>query len=247
MMAYRIDWRLVFRAISHDDASHFVSIVLQEIGEDAKVNSLNPRPELESGWECYFFTGPWDVPCDEVIRKALMLGRPLRYWWLLPPSIESDSYFDDEIIRVSMYTMIPKPNSKFSELEYAVFRVVDASVPMDSPKPVPISEVTRDMTYTVEIVSVDSDIPDDAAGTAVVRFENGARWKARFVSYRHVEALRQRYEKTGECDYGRFVTTGSMILVDRIEQEVIEAVIRYLLKCGMFCYHFEWIGDNQSR
>lgn len=248
-MSYRIDWRVIFRAISRGDAELFVRNVLIEFPESTNIISINPWPGVGAEWECYFVTPPMDISCAEVIRKSFTLGKTLGYLWNLPTMEELGLF--DELIRATMHSSVPKRNSKFVDLEYATFRVVDATVPMICPEPLREREPLDDKKYTVQIRDCDIDECSlvDAATTAIIHFEDGSIWKARFVTYQHVETLRKEYVKTGVCNGGRFVAVENMILVEHIDRATIEETVHYLIGCGIgvFGALFAWLGNDDDR
>jgi len=67
-----------------------------------------------------------------------------------------------------------------------------------------------------------------------VTFSNRSRWLATFVTYKNIETLRQKNEKTGECMYGAYFWASDMILIDNVSRERIEEVIDYLIEHDEF-------------
>jgi len=63
----------------------------------------------------------------------------------------------------------------------------------------------------------------------IVTFSDDSRHVATFFTYQNIEHLRQKNRKTGECLSGKFFWASPMIIVDRIEREEIEGVIKHLI------------------
>lgn len=76
--------------------------------------------------------------------------------------------------------------------------------------------------------------PEDDCVDVAVTVADGTRWVATFCSFQHVQTLRSRWARSGECLSGRYVWMTNMILVVDTSRQTIEHVIQDLLASGEF-------------
>ncbi|WP_299249052.1 hypothetical protein [uncultured Aquimarina sp.] len=77
----------------------------------------------------------------------------------------------------------------------------------------------------------------------MVTFENGEKYIATFFTYKNIEWLRQKNEKTGECLNGKYFFATDLILIDRLNREEILNVINHLINQEEFTTAFEKINE----
>ena len=76
--------------------------------------------------------------------------------------------------------------------------------------------------------------PDDTDSDVIIEWENGERWVASFMTYKHVKTITEKNKKTGECLSGAYFWTSDMILIDEVSRHRIEEVILDLIHVGYF-------------
>ncbi|MFF2755214.1 hypothetical protein ACFVR1_15855 [Psychrobacillus sp. NPDC058041] len=59
-------------------------------------------------------------------------------------------------------------------------------------------------------------------------------WMATFFTYKNIQNLREKNEKTGECMNGTYFQASDMVLIDIASRERIVEVIKYLTDSGEF-------------
>lgn len=77
------------------------------------------------------------------------------------------------------------------------------------------------------------NIQDDSTD-AIVTFEDSSRWVASFFTYKNIQMLAERNQKTGECLQGKYFWGSDMVLVDECSRNRIEEVIEHLIKQSDF-------------
>ena len=75
---------------------------------------------------------------------------------------------------------------------------------------------------------------EDNNTDVVVKFGDGSEWMATFFTYQNILSLSKKYEETGECLNGNYFWASEMILVKKINRNVIEEVISQLFEDGSF-------------
>ncbi|UTW62660.1 hypothetical protein KFE98_00440 [bacterium SCSIO 12741] len=78
----------------------------------------------------------------------------------------------------------------------------------------------------------------------IVTFKNKSRYVASFFTYRNIEYLRKKNQKSGECLDGRFFWASNMIIVERICRAEIEEIINHLLSIEEFNLIFNQVQDD---
>lgn len=89
--------------------------------------------------------------------------------------------------------------------------------------------------------------PQDDNSDVIVTRDDGTRWIATFVSYRNIETLRERYQKTGECLSGLYIWTSNMMLIETVSRQRIEQVIHELFRTTSFEQVFRMIPEDEKR
>lgn len=78
----------------------------------------------------------------------------------------------------------------------------------------------------------------------IVTFNDGSRYVASFFTYKNIEHLRKKNQKTGECLNGRFFWASGMVIVERISRVEIEEIINHLLSQEEFNSIFDRIQED---
>jgi len=81
----------------------------------------------------------------------------------------------------------------------------------------------------------------------IVTFSDGSQHVATFFTYQNIEHLRQKNRKTGECLSGKFFWASDMIIVDRIDREEIEGVIKHLISKDEFDLIFNHLEEEGTK
>ncbi len=81
--------------------------------------------------------------------------------------------------------------------------------------------------------------PVDQWSDAIVTLEDDSQWVASFVTYRHIETLRERDRQTGECLCGSYFWMTDLIIINEISRVNIERVVNDLLVTGEFRIAFD--------
>jgi len=72
--------------------------------------------------------------------------------------------------------------------------------------------------------------PDDVNSDVIVTWADGSRWGASFFSYKHIQTLREKNQRTSECLSGAYFWASNMLLIDRLSRQRIEEVIAHLIR-----------------
>lgn len=80
----------------------------------------------------------------------------------------------------------------------------------------------------------------------IVHFENGISYVATFFTYNNLLLLRERNKISGECLSGNYFWASEMIIVERIERDLIEQVVEEFLKTEYFYSAFKPIQRKNS-
>ena len=87
---------------------------------------------------------------------------------------------------------------------------------------------------------------EDTDTDVIVTWENGERWVATFVTYKHVLTLAERYKANGECLNGAYIWVSDMLLVDVATRPRIEEIIKNLLQSGDFQVIFTQLPPEEG-
>lgn len=68
----------------------------------------------------------------------------------------------------------------------------------------------------------------------IVTMQNGEKYVATFFTYKNIEWLRQKNEKTGECLSGKYFWASDLILIDKLNRTEILKVIEDLFNESEF-------------
>jgi len=79
-----------------------------------------------------------------------------------------------------------------------------------------------------------------------VEFENGERYVGSFFTYRNIEWLRRKNQNTGECLNGKYFWASDMLIIERLDRETIENVIKELIGTNNFFSIFTKLEDEKS-
>ncbi len=96
------------------------------------------------------------------------------------------------------------------------------------------SEVTSPIVGGEKYVNDNSDV--------IVTDQNSNKYVATFFTYKNIEFLRAKNERTGECNNGKYFWASDMIIVDKIDRESIEQTINYLIANDEFHLIFSKIN-----
>lgn len=77
------------------------------------------------------------------------------------------------------------------------------------------------------------DIEDENTDVKVT-FSDRTVWTATFFTYKNIQSLREKNEKTGECMNGTYFQASDMVLIDIASRDRIVEVIDYLTDSGEF-------------
>ncbi len=89
--------------------------------------------------------------------------------------------------------------------------------------------MSLEITYSIERNTFSEDV-FDGNEDIFVNFTNGDRYVATFFTYKNVESLRQKNQKTGEELSGKYFWASDMILINDLRTETIKNVIDDLIK-----------------
>ena len=71
-----------------------------------------------------------------------------------------------------------------------------------------------------------------------VRFKDGNLYTATFFTLKNLESLFKKYKLTGECNHGTYFYSINMIIVERIEPNLIAESIKDLIRNNEFEHAF---------
>jgi hypothetical protein len=75
---------------------------------------------------------------------------------------------------------------------------------------------------------------DDANLDVVVTMSDHSKWTATFFTYKNIQSLREKNNKSGECLHGAYLWGSNMILIDIASRERICKVVMDLIKGDEF-------------
>ena len=100
------------------------------------------------------------------------------------------------------------------------------------------SEITSPIIGGKEYTNDNSDV--------WVEFENGENYVASFFTYQNIEWLKEKNQNTGECLSGKYWWSSDMIIIERLDRNTIEEVIKELIRTNTFTSVFEKLEDEPS-
>lgn len=86
---------------------------------------------------------------------------------------------------------------------------------------------------------------DDNNTDAIVTFEDGMRWVASFFTYKNIQTLVEKNQRTRECLSGKYFWSSDMKLIDECSRERIEEVVQHLLVDGSFDKKFRRLENEE--
>jgi len=93
------------------------------------------------------------------------------------------------------------------------------------------------MGFEVKKIWIESDDHGPLGGSeiddnsdVIVTLKDGRRFIATIFTYKNIETLRLKNNKTGECMDGKYFWASDMFLVERIERNEIEKIIEHLIE-----------------
>lgn len=96
------------------------------------------------------------------------------------------------------------------------------------------STYITNLWISAEHGAVGTWMPDDNIVDIVATVKNGDRWTATVCSYKHVQTLRAKWERSGECLSGRYLWAARLILSIDTSRESIEEMLNDLISNGEF-------------
>ena len=79
-----------------------------------------------------------------------------------------------------------------------------------------------------------------------VELENGEKYVATFFTYQNIEWLRNKNQTTGECLNGKYFWASDMLIIERLDREIIETVVEELIRENEFNSVFTKIEIENS-
>jgi frataxin-like iron-binding protein CyaY len=79
-----------------------------------------------------------------------------------------------------------------------------------------------------------------------VESNTGEKFVGTFFTYENIEWLRQKNNKTGECLSGKYFWSSDMLLIERLDRNIIEEVIEHLIKEDEFDLIFDKIEPYKA-
>jgi hypothetical protein len=79
---------------------------------------------------------------------------------------------------------------------------------------------------------------------AIITFEDGSRWVASFFTYKNIQTLKEKNQRTGECLQGKYFWGSDMVVVDECSRNCIEEVVEHLIKQNEFEFIFSKCDDS---
>ncbi|BCY29561.1 hypothetical protein [Flavobacterium okayamense] len=83
----------------------------------------------------------------------------------------------------------------------------------------------------------------DDNSDVIVHFENVTSYVATFFTYKNLLSLREKNKKSRECLSGNYFWASEMIIVERIERDLIEKVVQEFLNTKCFYDAFKSIEN----
>jgi hypothetical protein len=108
----------------------------------------------------------------------------------------------------------------------------------------PVKRIARP-GYTILIFqgAEELDLDDDNVDVEV-RLDDGRRWGATFFTLRNIKTLLSRYEFTGDCRRGLYLTVPYMVIVRELTHESIIASVEDLKAENQLEQVFERLDAN---
>jgi len=85
------------------------------------------------------------------------------------------------------------------------------------------------------------DVDDDNSDVTVT-FDSAQKWAASFFTYKNIDTLSRKNQKTGELLGGLYFCAADMILVRTLDRHTVEKVVADLLEAGEFEVFFKLIA-----
>jgi len=82
---------------------------------------------------------------------------------------------------------------------------------------------------------------EDDNTDVIVTMNNNSKYVATFFTYKNIESLRRKNNKTGECFHGKYFWASDMVLIDNCSRKNIEEVIKHLINEDEFYQTFKEI------
>ena len=97
--------------------------------------------------------------------------------------------------------------------------------------------------FQLKVIGADKwDIHDDNIDVEVI-LSDRSRYTATFFTVRNLTTLFEKNRKSGECCDGLYFWACEMIIVERLEKEVLEKTISQLIEDGEFETAFTRVPD----
>jgi hypothetical protein len=77
----------------------------------------------------------------------------------------------------------------------------------------------------------------------IVTLKNGNRYIASFFTYRNIQWLKEKNQRSGECLNGKYFWASDLILIDKINRKEITEVIQNLIENDEFESVFKFIEE----
>lgn len=84
---------------------------------------------------------------------------------------------------------------------------------------------------------------EDDNTNVIVTMNNNRKYIATFFTYKNINSLKQKNNKTGECLRGKYFWASNMILIDNCSRNNIESVIKHLITENEFYQTFNEITN----
>ncbi|MEK3805450.1 hypothetical protein MHB63_02465 [Bacillus sp. FSL H8-0547] len=84
---------------------------------------------------------------------------------------------------------------------------------------------------------------EDANLDVIVTLSDDSKWTATFFTYKNIQSLREKNNKSGECLHGAYLWGSNMILIDIASRERICKVILDLIERNEFDSVFSKLED----
>lgn len=101
----------------------------------------------------------------------------------------------------------------------------------------------RDIKFELTVLGCKQwDVIDDNLDVEV-KFSDGSRFTATFFTLENLSSLFTKNKQTGECGNGTYLWAKEMIIVQRLDQETMDATVRGLLRDGELESAFARVPD----
>lgn len=69
----------------------------------------------------------------------------------------------------------------------------------------------------------------DCNSDVIFALSDGSKWAATFFTYKNIDTLRKKNQRSGECLNGTFFCAADMILISEMSETIIRAVLEEIL------------------